>query len=80
MITGNFNLIQLACRQEVLGATGFDAVCTGFLCRYGRVVRPGLGVMCMNDAHSRQLLGSNSSGVVIHDVVPNSGAAQAGLK
>ncbi|GAX75289.1 hypothetical protein CEUSTIGMA_g2734.t1 [Chlamydomonas eustigma] len=50
------------------------------LIRYGRVVRPGLGVMCMNDVHSRQLLGSGSTGVVVHDVVPNSGAAQAGLK
>lgn len=49
------------------------------LVRYGRVVRPGLGVMCLHDSHSRALLGAQP-GVVVHRVVPGSGAAQAGLR
>lgn len=47
--------------------------------RYGRVVRPGLGVLCLHDMHSRQLLGGGE-GVVVETVVPGSGAAQAGLR
>lgn len=47
--------------------------------RYGRVVRPGLGVLCMHDSHSRQLLGGES-GVVVSNVVPKSGAEQAGIR
>lgn len=64
-------------------------------CRYGRVVRPGLGVMAMNDSHSRQLLlgaaafggtqadavrAAEVMGVVVGDVVPGSGAAQVGIR
>mmetsp|Transcript_5850 Transcript_5850/g.14558 ORF Transcript_5850/g.14558 Transcript_5850/m.14558 type:complete len:538 (-) Transcript_5850:358-1971(-) len=52
------------------------------LIRYGRVVRPSLGVMAMNDVHSRQLLGGDGSGtgVVVADVVPGSGAHKAGVR
>ena len=59
------------------------SVVSQYQCRYGRVVRPGLGVMCLHDIHSRQLLGSgsgSSGGVVIQSVVPKSGAEQAGLR
>ncbi len=43
------------------------------------MVRPGLGVMCMHDVHSRQLL-NGAEGVVVEAPVPGSGAAQAGLR
>ncbi|KAL6750928.1 trypsin-like cysteine/serine peptidase domain-containing protein [Haematococcus lacustris] len=47
--------------------------------RYGRVVRPGLGVLCFHDLQSHQLVGP-SGGVVVQGVVPRSGAEQAGLR
>lgn len=49
------------------------------LIKHGRVVRPGLGVLCMHDAHSAQLM-AGAGGVVVSSVVPKSGAEQAGLR
>lgn len=48
------------------------------LIRYGRVIKPGLGLALMHASHSRQLLGAQP-GAVVYAVTPGSGAAQAGL-
>lgn len=47
--------------------------------RYGRVIRPGLGVTCIPDQVAANIIGSRK-GVIIRDVVANTGAAQAGLR
>lgn len=48
------------------------------LIRYGRVIKPGLGLTLMHHSHSRQLLGVQP-GAVVYAVTPRSGAAQAGI-
>lgn len=49
------------------------------LIRYGRVIKPGLGLSLMHHSHSRQLLGVQP-GAVVYAVTPRSGAAQAGVR
>lgn len=49
------------------------------LVQYGRVVRPGLGVVLLPDQVTANVLGLNI-GVVIKDVVPGLGAQKAGLR
>jgi S1-C subfamily serine protease len=49
------------------------------LVKYGRVVRPGLGVVLLPDQATANVLGPNI-GVVIKDVVPGLGAEKAGLR
>eukprot|EP00879_Flechtneria_rotunda_P015170 GHRR01015857.1.p1 GENE.GHRR01015857.1~~GHRR01015857.1.p1 ORF type:complete len:279 (+),score=81.68 GHRR01015857.1:851-1687(+) len=46
--------------------------------RYGRVIKPGLGLALMHHSHSRQLLGAQP-GAVVYNVTPGSGAAEAGI-
>lgn len=48
--------------------------------KHGRVVRPGLGVICIPDAVMVNALRPQDRGVIVKDVVPGSGAAQAGLR
>ncbi|KAK9810085.1 hypothetical protein WJX72_004555 [[Myrmecia] bisecta] len=49
------------------------------LIRYGRVIRPGLGVTCLPDQTAAGIVGPKA-GVIIAEVIPGSGAAQAGLR
>eukprot|EP00884_Botryococcus_braunii_P007573 jgi/Botrbrau1/16817/Bobra.150_2s0044.1 len=49
------------------------------LVQYGRVVRPGLGVVLLPDQVTANVLGPNI-GVVVKDVVPGLGAEKAGLR
>ncbi len=49
------------------------------LVRYGRVVRPGLGVTLLPDQVTANVMGPNI-GVVVKDVLPGSGAEKAGLR
>ena len=49
--------------------------------RHGRVVRPGLGVVCLPDNFAASVLKSKEQrGVIIKEVMPGSGAAEAGLR
>ncbi|KAK9801377.1 hypothetical protein WJX73_003060 [Symbiochloris irregularis] len=48
--------------------------------RHGRVIRPGLGVACLPDEAAANVLGPGQQGVIVREVVPGSGAAQAGLR
>jgi S1-C subfamily serine protease len=54
--------------------------CTLQLVRHGRAVRPGLGVICLPDTVIADTLPLEQRGVIIKDVVPGSGAVQAGLR
>jgi S1-C subfamily serine protease len=49
------------------------------LIKYGRVVRPGLGVYLLHDIHAKKLLGG-TAGVVVQHVAAKSGAHMAGLQ
>ena len=48
--------------------------------RHGRVVRPGLGLLCVPDDTAMNVLGPGNRGVIIREVVPGSGAAEAKLR
>ena len=48
--------------------------------RYGRVMRPGLGLLCVPDDTALKVLGPGNRAVIIRDVVPGSGAAEANLR
>lgn len=48
--------------------------------RHGRVIRPGLGVACLPDEVTANVLGAAARGVIVREVVPGSGAEQAGLR
>ena len=48
--------------------------------KHGRVVRPGLGVLCLPDSVMANALRPQDRGVIVKEVVPGSGAAQAGLR
>lgn len=48
--------------------------------RFGRVVRPGLGLMLVSDDTAANVLGPGNRGVIIRSVVPGSGAEQAQLR
>ncbi|RMD80085.1 MAG: PDZ domain-containing protein [Lentisphaerae bacterium] len=47
------------------------------LIRYGRVIRPSLGINVINEAIAKRL---GIPGIIIHSVIPGSGAAKAGLR
>ena len=48
--------------------------------RFGRVVRPGLGLMLVSDDTAAKVLGPGNRGVIIRSVVPGSGAERARLR
>ena len=48
--------------------------------KHGRVVRPGLGVVCLPDNVMASVLQKADRGVIIKEVVPGSGAAETGLR
>ncbi len=47
--------------------------------RFGKVVKPTLGVAMVNDQSAAPVIGQGK-GVIIRDVLPGSSAAQAGLR
>lgn len=47
------------------------------LIKYGKVIRPGLGITLLPDQYSRSY---NIEGVIVREVVPNGPAHQAGIK
>ena len=54
--------------------------CDAQIVRHGRVVRPGLGVVCLPDNVMASVLQAADRGVIIKEVVPGSGAAEMGLR
>lgn len=59
----------------------WDTACAAQIVRHGRVVRPGLGVVCLPDNFAASVLKTKDErGVVIKEVMPGSGAAEAGLR
>lgn len=47
--------------------------------RYGKVVRPTLGISMVTDQSAAPVIGQGK-GVIIREVLPGTGAAQAGLR
>lgn len=47
--------------------------------RYGKVVRPTLGISMVSDQSAAPVIGQ-AKGVIIREVLPGTGAAQAGLR